>query len=134
MRHSAALLAILGLACDGSGPSELSLDVSATRTFGEPLPPAFLAEAPQLTITGTIQLDVPCYDFGGALEQSADTLVVRLRATRQPGTCPQEQARFNYRLLVTGLSPGVQPLRLMYDRVGPPTASQVAFEGAVEVQ
>ena len=133
MRYCATVLASLILACDGSEPNELGMDVNATRTFGNPQPPSFLAEAPQLTITGTIDLNEPCYDFDGSLEEVGDTLVVRLRATRQSRPCPQELALFNYTLTITGLKPGVQPLRLVYDRVGPPTFVEVIFRGAVDI-
>jgi len=107
--------------------------VSATRTFGNPLPPSFRVEATQLTIAGTIDLNEPCYDFAASLDEAADTLVVRLHATRQNRPCPQELARFDYRLIITGLKAGVQPLRLVYDRVGPPTFVEVAFDGAVDI-
>jgi hypothetical protein len=133
MRYRATALALLILACDGSEPNELGIDVSAVRTFGNPQPPSFLAEAPQLTIAGTIDLNEPCYDFTGSLEEVVDTLVVRLRATRQSGPCPQEPSRFDYTLTITGLRPGVQPLRLVHDRVGPPTFVEVVFRGAVDI-
>jgi hypothetical protein len=133
MRYCTALLALFLLACDGSGPSELAVTASATRTFGVPLPPLFRVEATQLIIAGTIDLNEPCYEFAASLGEAADTLVVRLRATRQNRPCHQELARFNYTLTITGLKPGVQPLRLVYDRVGPPTFVEVAFEGAVDI-
>ena len=133
MRYRATALALLILACNGSGPNELGMDVNVTPNFGNPQPPSFRAEATQLTIAGTIDLNESCYDFTGSLEEVADTLVVRLRATRQSRPCPQEGARFNYTLTITGLKPGVQPLRLVYDRVGPPTFVEVVFRGAVEI-
>jgi hypothetical protein len=107
--------------------------VSATRTFGNPFPPSFRVEATQLTIAGTIDLNEPCYDFAASLDHAADTLVVRLRATRQNRPCPQELARFDYTLIITGLKSGIQPLRLVYDRVGPPTFVEIAFDGAVDI-
>lgn len=135
MRYSATVLALLIMACDGTGPSDLAITVGATRTFGGPLPPSFRVEGTQLIIAGTIDVNEPCYDFAGSLEEgAADTLVVRLRATRQNRPCPQVLARFNYTLTVLGLKAGVQALQLVYDRVGPPTFVEVAFEGAVDLR
>jgi hypothetical protein len=134
MRYGAMLLALLVLACDGSGPSEPTIAVSAKRTWGLPAPPTFRAQAPQLIIAGTIDLNEPCYEFAGSVDEARDTVVVRLHARRRNQHCPQELARFNYTLTIVGLEPGVQPLRLVYDRVGPPTFVEVAFEGAVVVE
>ena len=135
MRCTAVVVALFVLACDGSDPSQdLTIATSVTRTSGLPSPPVFRAAAPQLVIQGTIDLNEPCYEFAGSLDEAGDTLVALLHATRQSGPCPQEPARFDYTLTIIGLEPGVQPLRLVYDRVGPPTFVEVAFEGAVEVK
>ena len=134
MRYCAVLLAWFALACDGSGPSEPTIAVSAERTWGLPVPPSFRAQASQLIIAGTIDLNEPCYEFAGSLRESRDTLEVRLRASRQNRPCPQELARFSYTLTIVDLKPGVQPLRLVYDRMGPPTFVEVVFEGAVVIE
>ena len=58
------------------------------------------------------------------------SFVLRVRI----GPASSRGRRFNYTLTIAGVEPGVQPLRLVYDRVGPPTFAEVAFEGAVVVE
>ena len=137
MRYHAAVLALLVVACGSSGPDDVGIDVQVTQIFGNPhpnpQPPSFRSEAGQLIIAGSIDLNDACYDFAGSLEEVADTLVVRLRATRQDSQCSFEPALFSYTLTITGLERGVQPLRLVHDRVGPPSLVEVVFRGAVEI-
>jgi hypothetical protein len=129
------LLGVVVAGCDdGSGPSRPTVELSAARTWGLPVPLSFIGRAPQLTIAGTIDVNEPCYDFSASLEGARDTLVVRLHANRREGHCQQELARFAYRLTISGLKGGVQPLRVVYDHTGPPTFVEVAFEGAVDIQ
>jgi hypothetical protein len=134
MRCHAAVLALLVLACGGTGPDDLDIDVQFTQIFVNPQPPSFLSEAGQLVIGGSIDLNEGCYDFAGSLGEVADTLVVRLRATREGSHCSVEPALFGYTLTITGLEPGDQPLHLVYDRVGPPSLVEVVFRGAVEIR
>ena len=126
--------AILAAACgDGPGPSELSIALNTERTRGLPIPLSFIGQVPVLTISGTIDVNEPCYNFSASLGGARDTLIVWLRADRRDGHCPQELARFKYTLTISGLDVGVQPLRLMYDRRGYPTFTEVAFQGAVDI-
>ena len=134
MRCHTAVLALLVLACGGTDPDDLDLDVQFTQIFVNPLPPSFRSEPGQLIIAGNIDLDEGCYDFAGSLDEVADTLVVRLRATPQGSHCSSEPALFGYTLTITGLEEGVQPLRLVYDKVGPPSLVEVVFRGAVEIR
>jgi hypothetical protein len=135
MRSLMLLLALGAIGCsDGSGPSRPTVELSAARTWGLPVPLSFIARAPQLAIAGTIDVNEPCYDFTASLEGARETLVVRLLAARRENHCPQELARFAYTVTITGLKRGVQPLRIVYDRKGPPTFVEVAFEGAVDIQ
>ena len=128
-------LAVLAQGCrDGTGPDSLTVDVTAERTFGLPVPLSFVSQASQLTLAGTIDVNEPCYDFNGSLVTLRDTLVVRLHADRREGHCMQELARYSYTLTISGLRAGPQPLRLLYDYKGNPTFVAVAFEGAVEIQ
>lgn len=128
------LLAAIAAGCDGHGPSRLNVELSTQPTNGLPVPVSFTAQAPLLTIAGTIDVNEPCYDFSAALSQARDTLLVRLRADRRNTPCQQVGARFAYTLRISGVERGVQPLRLVYDYNGPPTFVLTAFEGAVEIQ
>jgi hypothetical protein len=128
-------LIILATGCgDGSGPNRPTIELSTARMWGLPVPLSFVAQAPELIVSGTIDVNEPCYDFSASLGGVRDTLIAWLRAVRRDGHCPQELARFSYTLTISGLEHGVQPLRVMYDYRGPPTFVQVAFEGAVDIQ
>jgi hypothetical protein len=128
------LLSVLAQGCDGTGPDPLTVDVRAERSFGLPVPLSFVSRAPRLTLAGTIDVNEPCYDFDASLTTLRDMLVVRLRAERRPTPCTLDPARYSYTLTIDGLEPGTQALRVVYDRRGPPTYTEVAFDGAVEIR
>ena len=135
MRLPMLVLVVLAAGCDdGTAPSRPTTELTIAPTPGLPMPLTFIGRAPELTISGTIDVNEPCYDFSASLGEARNTLVVRLRADRGDGYCPQEPARFAYTLTISGLERGVQPLRVVYDYRGPPTFVQLAFEGAVDIQ
>lgn len=135
MRLPMLLLAVLVGGCgDGTEPERLTVDATAERTWGPPVPLSFVSHGSQLTLAGTIDVNEPCYDFRATLVTLRDTLVVRLLAERRPTHCQQELARYGYTLIIAGLQAGPQPLRFLYDYKGPPTYVELAFEGAVEIQ
>lgn len=135
MRVLNLALIILATGCgDSSGPSRPTIELSTAQTWGLPMPLSLVAQAPDLIVSGTIDVNEPCYDFSASLGAVRDTLIAWLRADRRDGHCPQELARFAYTLTISGLEHGVQPLRVVYDYRGPPTFVQVAFEGAIDIQ
>ena len=135
MRVLLLALALGAASCGGvSGPSGPTIDLTTSRSWGLPMPLTIVGDSRELTISGTIDVNDPCYDFRPFFGQAHDTLVVWIEADRRESHCPQELARFAYTYTISGLARGVQPLRVVYERLGPPTFVEVAFEGAVDIQ
>src|SRR5918999_6326219 len=122
MRVLFLALAMGAASCgDGSGPSESTIDLTTSRSWDLPMPLTIVGDSRKLTISGTIDVNEPCYDFRAFFGQAQDTLVAWIEADRRDGHCPQELARFVYTYTISGLARGVQPLRVVYERLGPPT-------------
>jgi len=69
-----------------------------------------------------------CHYFRAQAEASHDTLVATVVAEQRAEACLIEGARYQYTITVTGVSPAVDVLRLVYDWPGSPPYATTALE------
>ncbi len=132
MRLSHPILASVILAavvaCDAPTAPSFNASIMVAPLVG-PIPSPVVARSDDsVRVDWWIGTNEPCYEFGAEATSSRDTLIVTVIANRREGICIQVLAAFSYSITVTGVSPALHALRLVYDRRGPPTFVETALE------
>lgn len=130
-----AAWALAVVACHSpTAPTALPTAITAQRTFQPPRSVSVLPTREALSVTGTVTVNEPCYNFTATTLLLADTLQVTVHAQRRRNVpCQQVLAAFDYEASVKSVPSAAYTLRLIYDRVGPPTFTEVAFQNGVVI-
>ncbi len=136
MERIAVTLLVLGVsaACHSpTRPQALPATAQTTRIFTALPPVTVTAATDTLRITGGLEMNVPCYRFTATAVWHRGVLVIMLVAVGTSEICNQVIARFSYVIIVTGVSSGPCPIRVVYDRYGLPQYYETALEQTVQV-
>jgi hypothetical protein len=130
-----AALACVALSSCDSPTAPRALPTSIAMSPGSGPPPALSASVAGNTVvvTGTIGVNVPCYEFTADASPQQDALVVTLHATPVGELCTQNTATIGYTITIRDVPTGTWNLRLIYDYRGPSPSTIVAFDTRVTV-
>ncbi len=102
---------------DGEAKQEARLEFSVTgslQTAGADTARVSRISGGQAAIEGVISTPNPCYQIAAGLVEDADSLTLRLTATRQGGVCIQALAAFTYEASISDLAPGTYSLIVVH--------------------